>query len=94
MLDAMGPDPGATSIRTILNAIGMRPSGAVHFAELAGRLADLRDLSADELVFSAVPLALTGGVAALWLRDTTFSIRRRSGSSSCPASPSSMDWRC
>ena len=26
------------------------------------------------LVFSAVPLALTGGVAALWLRDMTFSI--------------------
>jgi heavy metal efflux system protein len=26
------------------------------------------------LVFSAVPLALTGGVAALWLRDITFSI--------------------
>jgi cobalt-zinc-cadmium resistance protein CzcA len=25
-------------------------------------------------VFSAVPLALTGGVAALWLRDMTFSI--------------------
>ncbi len=26
------------------------------------------------LVFSAVPLALTGGVAALWVRDITFSI--------------------
>jgi cobalt-zinc-cadmium resistance protein CzcA len=26
------------------------------------------------LVFSAVPLALTGGIAALWLRDITFSI--------------------
>jgi len=26
------------------------------------------------LAFSAVPLALTGGVAALWLRDMTFSI--------------------
>jgi cobalt-zinc-cadmium resistance protein CzcA len=26
------------------------------------------------LIFSAVPLALTGGVAALWLRDMTFSI--------------------
>jgi len=26
------------------------------------------------LVFSAVPLALTGGVAALWLRDMAFSI--------------------
>jgi len=26
------------------------------------------------LVFSAVPLALTGGIAALWLRDMTFSI--------------------
>jgi hypothetical protein len=28
----------------------MRPLGAVHFDELARRLADLRDLSADELV--------------------------------------------
>ena len=26
------------------------------------------------LVFSAVPLALTGGIAALWLRDMTFSV--------------------
>jgi hypothetical protein len=52
----------------------MRPSGAVHFDELARGRADLRDLSADALVFSAVPLALTGGVAALWLRDMTFSI--------------------
>ena len=26
------------------------------------------------LVFSAVPLALTGGIAALWLRDMPFSI--------------------
>jgi cobalt-zinc-cadmium resistance protein CzcA len=26
------------------------------------------------LAFSAVPLALTGGVAALWLRDIPFSI--------------------
>jgi len=26
------------------------------------------------LVYSAVPLALTGGIAALWLRDMTFSI--------------------
>ena len=26
------------------------------------------------LVFSAVPLALTGGVAALWLRDMPFSV--------------------
>jgi cobalt-zinc-cadmium resistance protein CzcA len=52
----------------------MRPSGAVHFDELARGRADLRDLSADALVFNAVPLALTGGVAALWLRDMTFSI--------------------
>src|SRR6266851_9962368 len=26
------------------------------------------------LVFSAVPLALTGGIAALWIRDMTFSV--------------------
>lgn len=26
------------------------------------------------LVFSAVPLALTGGIAALWLREMTFSV--------------------
>jgi heavy metal efflux system protein len=26
------------------------------------------------LVFTAVPLALTGGIAALWLRDMTFSV--------------------
>ena len=26
------------------------------------------------LVFSAVPLGLTGGIAALWLRDMPFSI--------------------
>jgi Cu/Ag efflux pump CusA len=29
------------------------------------------------LVYSAVPLALTGGVAVLWLRDMTFSICKR-----------------
>jgi cobalt-zinc-cadmium resistance protein CzcA len=26
------------------------------------------------LVFSAVPLALTGGIVALWLRDMSFSV--------------------
>src|SRR5215475_7868936 len=31
-------------------------------------------VGASLLVFSAVPLALTGGVAALWLRDMTFSV--------------------
>src|SRR5215468_3483011 len=31
-------------------------------------------VGASLLVFSAVPLALTGGVAALWLRDMPFSV--------------------
>jgi cobalt-zinc-cadmium resistance protein CzcA len=38
---------------------------------LAGALGSLRDAV---LVFSAVPLALTGGVLALWLRDIPFSV--------------------
>jgi heavy metal efflux system protein len=40
------------------------------------------------LVFSAVPLALTGGVAALWLRSMPFPFRPPSGLSRYPA------WRC
>jgi len=38
---------------------------------LYGALGSLRDAA---LVFSAVPLALTGGIAALWLRGMPFSI--------------------
>ena len=38
---------------------------------LLGALGSARDAL---LVFSAVPLALTGGVAALWLRDMTLSV--------------------
>jgi cobalt-zinc-cadmium resistance protein CzcA len=41
------------------------------FLLLLGALGSARDAV---LVFSAVPLALTGGVAALWLRDMPFSI--------------------
>jgi cobalt-zinc-cadmium resistance protein CzcA len=41
------------------------------FLLLFGSLGSARDAL---LVYSAVPLALTGGVAALWLRDMTFSI--------------------
>jgi heavy metal efflux system protein len=41
------------------------------FLLLLGALGFARDAI---LVFSAVPLALTGGVAALWLRDIPFSI--------------------
>jgi cobalt-zinc-cadmium resistance protein CzcA len=41
------------------------------FLLLLGSLGSWRDAL---LVYSAVPLALTGGVAALWLRDMTFSI--------------------
>jgi len=41
------------------------------FLLLLAALGSWRDAA---LVFSAVPLALTGGVAALWLRDMTFSI--------------------
>jgi len=40
------------------------------------------------LVFSGVPLALTGGVIALWWRDIALSITAASGSSPCRA------WRC
>jgi heavy metal efflux system protein len=41
------------------------------FLSLLGSLGSSRDAL---LVYSAVPLALTGGVFALWLRDITFSI--------------------
>ena len=44
---------------------------ALIFLLLLGALGSARDAL---LVFSAVPLALTGGVAALWLRDMTFSV--------------------
>jgi heavy metal efflux system protein len=44
---------------------------ALIFLLLLSALGSARDAL---LVFSAVPLALTGGVAALWLRDMTFSI--------------------
>jgi cobalt-zinc-cadmium resistance protein CzcA len=44
---------------------------ALIFLLLLGALGSARDAL---LVFSAVPLALTGGIAALWLRDMTFSI--------------------
>jgi len=44
---------------------------ALIFLLLLSALGSARDAL---LAFSAVPLALTGGVAALWLRDMTFSI--------------------
>jgi cobalt-zinc-cadmium resistance protein CzcA len=44
---------------------------ALIFLLLLGALGSARDAL---LVFSAVPLALTGGVAASWLRDMTFSV--------------------
>ena len=44
---------------------------ALIFLLLLGALGSARDAL---LVFSAVPLALTGGVVALWLRGMTFSI--------------------
>ena len=44
---------------------------ALIFLLLLSALGSARDAL---LVFSAVPLALTGGVAALWLRDMTFSV--------------------
>jgi cobalt-zinc-cadmium resistance protein CzcA len=44
---------------------------ALIFLLLLGALGSARDAL---LVFSAVPLALTGGVAALWLRNMTFSV--------------------
>ena len=44
---------------------------ALIFLLLLGSLGSARDAL---LVYSAVPLALTGGVAALWLRDMPFSI--------------------
>jgi cobalt-zinc-cadmium resistance protein CzcA len=44
---------------------------ALIFLLLMGAMGSARDAL---LVFSAVPLALTGGVAALWLRNMPFSI--------------------
>jgi len=44
---------------------------ALIFLLLLGALGSARDAL---LVFSAVPLALTGGIATLWLRDMTFSV--------------------
>src|SRR4030088_3331549 len=44
---------------------------ALIFLLLLSALGSARDAL---IVFSAVPLALTGGVAALWLRDMPFSI--------------------
>jgi cobalt-zinc-cadmium resistance protein CzcA len=44
---------------------------ALIYLLLLGSLGSARDAA---LVYSAVPLALTGGVAALWLRGMTFSI--------------------
>jgi cobalt-zinc-cadmium resistance protein CzcA len=44
---------------------------ALIFLLLWSALSSARDAL---LVFSAVPLALTGGIAALWLRDMTFSV--------------------
>jgi cobalt-zinc-cadmium resistance protein CzcA len=44
---------------------------ALIFLLLLGALGSARDAV---IVFSAVPLALTGGIAALWLRDMTFSV--------------------
>jgi heavy metal efflux system protein len=44
---------------------------ALIFLLLLTALGSARDAA---LVFTAVPLALTGGVVALWLRDITFSI--------------------
>jgi heavy metal efflux system protein len=44
---------------------------ALIFLLLLGALGSARDAL---LVFSAVPLALTGGIAALWVRDMTFSV--------------------
>ena len=60
---------------------------ALIFLLLLGALGSARDAL---LVFSAVPLALTGGVAALWLRDMPFSISAAVGLSRYPASPFSM----
>jgi heavy metal efflux system protein len=44
---------------------------ALIFLLLLSALGSARDAL---LVFTAVPLALTGGIAALWLRDMTFSV--------------------
>ncbi len=53
---------------------------------LFGALGSVRDAL---LVFSAVPLALTGGVLALWLRACRFRCRRPWALSPCPGLPSS-----
>jgi heavy metal efflux system protein len=49
----------------------LRNSSALIFLLLLGALGSARDAL---LVFSAVPLALTGGAVALWLRGMPFSI--------------------
>src|SRR5206468_11805695 len=49
---------------------------ALIFLLLLGALGSARDAV---IVFSAVPLALTGGIAALWLRDMTFSVSAAGG---------------
>src|SRR5262249_46402903 len=53
---------------------------ALIFLLLVGALGSARDAV---LAFSAVPLALTGGIAALWLRDMPFRSRLRSASLPC-----------
>jgi cobalt-zinc-cadmium resistance protein CzcA len=57
------------------------------FLLLMGALGTARDAL---IVFSAIPLALTGGVIALWLRGMPFSVSAAVDSSHCPVSPSSM----
>jgi Cu/Ag efflux pump CusA len=44
------------------------------------------------IVFSGVPLALTGGVVALWMRDIPCPFLQAWGSSRCRASPCSTAW--
>ena len=62
---------------------------ALIFLLLLGALGSARDAL---LVFSAVPLALTGGVAALWLRDMPFSISAAVGFIALSGVAFSMDW--
>ena len=50
---------------------GARPASSLIFLLLFAALGSARDAL---LVFSAVPLALTGGIVALWLRGMPFSI--------------------
>src|SRR5262249_39779464 len=52
-------------------AVGVPVCFALIFLLLLSALGSARDAL---LVFSAVPLALTGGIAALWLRDMPFSV--------------------